>query len=354
MVQVRRFAENPLLVPGQVRPSREDFVVTGVFNTGAFEYKGRFGLLLRVAEMAVQDDPAVLRVPYTDFSGRRPKMAFQCFRRDDPALNFSDTRGVWYKDGSAKPWITNISHLRLAWSDDGRRWRLEQRPCLVPADKYEAFGIEDPRITFLEGRYLITYSAISRHGVTSNLITTRDWKTFRRHGPLFVPDNKDICIFPAKVRGRYVALHRPSTSMLGKPDLWIAFSEDLIHWGGHECIMQTRAGEWDSGRIGCGPPPIRTKHGWLEVYHGSDDRNYYLGAMLMDLKDPRKVLARSREPILAPETAYEKEGFFANVVFANGQILRPGGTLWIYYGGADACTAGGEITVGELLGSLEG
>jgi predicted GH43/DUF377 family glycosyl hydrolase len=170
---------------------------------------------------------------------------------------------------------------------------------------------------------------------------------------LFVPDNKDICIFPEKVGGRYVALHRPSVSMLGKPDLWIAFSDDLIHWGGHECVMRVRRGLWDSARIGCGPPPIRTDRGWLEIYHGSDNHSYCLGAVLLDTSDPRKVLARSEKPLLAPEAPYEKKGFFDNVVFANGQILRPDGTLWIYYGAADRVMAGCEITVREVLKSLE-
>lgn len=348
----RRFPENPLIVPEQLKPSREDFCVTGVLNAGAFEFEGRFGLLVRVAERAVQDDPATLRVPYMAFEGGRAEMAFKTFRRDDPELDFSDTRLVWYKDRARKPWITNISHLRLAWSDDGRRWAIEDAPCLWPADRYETYGIEDPRIVRLDGEYLVTYSAISRCGVTSNLITTRDWKTFARRGVLFVPDNKDICIFPERVGGRYVALHRPSVSMLGKPDVWIAFSDDLLHWGGHECLMQTREGAWDSARVGCGPAPIRTPEGWLEIYHGSDDRNYYLGAVLLDLADPRQVLARSAEPILEPEAPYEKEGFFANVVFANGHIVRPDGTLWIYYGGADRVMAGCEITVAEVLDSL--
>ena len=86
--------------------------------------------------------------------------------------------------------------------------------------------------------------------------------------------------------------------------------------------------------------------------HGSDDVSYYLGALLLDLDDPRRVLARSREPILAPEAPYEREGFFANVVFCNGQIIRPDGTLWLYYGGTDRVTAGCEVTIAELLASL--
>lgn len=348
----RRFKNNPLAAPETVKPSRPDFFVTGVLNAGAFEFQGEYWWLVRVAEAPIQKDPKALTVPFTEFVERRPQMAFRTFQRSDAALDFSDTRIVWYKDKRIKPWITNISHLRLARSKDGKNWTVADDVCIGPGDKYEAYGVEDPRVVRIGDEYLITYSAISRHGVTSNLIVTKDFKTFDRKGPLFVPDNKDICIFPEKVKGQYVALHRPSVSMLGKPDVWIAFSPDLIHWGRHEAIMYNRDGKWDSQRIGCGPAPIRTEKGWLEIYHGSDDRNYYLGAVLLDLEDPRKVIARSEEPILTPEEPYEKEGFFANVVFANGQIHLPDGRIWIYYGGADRVMAGCETTVKELLDHL--
>ena len=323
----RRFDNNPLMTPEQVKPSRPDFFVTGVLNAGAFKFRGKYWWLVRVAEAPVQTDPAVLSVPYTDLSGGEPKMARAQLppRRPGAGLQRHPDRLV---QGQADQALDHQhSHLRLASSRDGKKWKIEDAPCLAPADKYEAFGVEDPRITRLGGKFLVTYSAISRHGVTSNLVITKDWKTFDRKGPLFVPDNKDICIFPEKINGWYVALHRPSVSMLGKPDIWIAFSRDLIHWGGHEAILYARDGMWDSARIGCGPAPIRTDKGWLEIYHGSDDTNYYLGAVLLDLHDPRKVLARSAQPILAPEAPYEKEGFFANVVFANGQITHDDGRI---------------------------
>ena len=348
-VRCRRFAENPLVTPEDINPSRDDFYVTGVLNAGAFEFDGKFRWLVRVAEAPVQNDPTVVKVPYMDMTGHEPRMDYRTFRKDDPEIDFSDRRIVF---APGQPYITNISYLRLAASDDGRNWTVEGANCLEPTDKYEQFGVEDPRIVFMEDKYLVTYSAISRHGVTSNLVTTTDWKTFTRHGPLFVPDNKDIAIFPEKVGGKYVAFHRPSVSMLGKPEMWMAVSDDLISWGRHECIMEVRPGKWDSARIGCGPAPIRTEKGWLEIYHGSDDNAYYLGACLLDLEDPYKVIARSDEPILAPEEPYEKEGFYDNAVFSNGQIVRPDGTIWIYYGAADRVMAGCEITIDELLRSL--
>ncbi len=349
----RRFPNNPLMTPEDLKPSRPDFVLTGVLNAGAFEFDGQYCWLVRVAEAPIQTQPGKLVVPYMEVDAAgRAEMCFRTFDRNDPTLDLRDTRLVFYKDALDKPWITNISHLRMARSDDGLNWRIDDSVQLWPRNKYEAYGIEDPRIVQIDGEYLVTYSAISRHGVTSNLLVTRDFKSFDYRGQLFVPDNKDICIFPEKVNGRYVALHRPSVSMLGRPDIWIAYSDDLVHWGGHEAIMYCRPGQWDSGRIGCGPAPVKTEKGWLEIYHGSDDRNYYLGAVLLDLDDPRKVIARSETPILMPEEPYELEGFFANVVFANGQIAHDDGRIWIYDGGADRVMAGCETTVAELFKHL--
>lgn len=349
----RRFKTNPLMVPEDLKPSRPDFIVTGVLNAGAFRLEDQYCWLVRVAEAYVQDEKGVIKTPQADLDRGWPNMLGTKFHQDDPELDLSDTRIIWYKDKTKKPWITNISHLRLARSDDGMHWRIDDSIQIVPSDQYEQFGVEDPRVVCLaNGTYAITYSAISRRGVTSNLITTRDFKTFDRKGPLFVPDNKDIAIFPEKVKGQYIAFHRPSVSMLGKPEMWLAFSPDLVHWGGHECIMQNRDGMWDSQRIGCGPEPIKTEKGWLAIYHGSDDAAYYLGAVLLDLEDPRKVIARSKEPILSPQTEWEKKGFYRNVVFANGQIVHDDGRIWIYYGAADRVMAGCEITLREIFRHL--
>lgn len=349
-VNVKRFDNNPIFGPDNVKPCIENFEMTGALNPAAFDFDGNVYMLVRVAEWPVQDQPGRLKVPMLDMSKKPAKMDTISFDRNDPKWDFSDTRVVASEDII---YITNFSYLRLAKStDDGKTFTMEDKPLLWPVDKYETFGVEDPRVVCIDGEYLVTYSAISRHGVTSNLVVTRDWKHFEHKGVLFVPDNKDICIFPEKINGRYVALHRPSRSMLGKPDIWMAFSDDLIHWGGHECVMQTRPGKWDGARIGCGPNPIKTEKGWLSLFHGSDNTNYYMGAALHDLEDPRKVIARSEEPFLSPEAPYEKEGFFPNVVFCNGYIQR-GDRVIMYYGGADAYTAGCEVSISEILDSLK-
>ena len=135
--------------------------------------------------------------------------------------------------------------------------------------------------------------------------------------------------------------------------MWLAFSEDLIHWGDHRPVAMTRPGMWDSARIGAGAAPIHTDEGWLEIYHGADENSRYcLGALLLDLKEPWKVLARSEAPIMEPVEEYERIGFFGNVIFTNGH-LADGDEITLYYGGADSVICGARLSIRQILNSLK-
>ncbi|MEE6687177.1 glycosidase, partial [Limosilactobacillus fermentum] len=170
---------------------------------------------------------------------------------------------------------------------------------------------------------------------------------------IFSPENKDFAIFPEKINGRYYALHRPSLKSVGSPDIWIAESDNLRYWGNHRHLIGIRKGFWDSGRIGSGAVPVRTKDGWLEIYHGMDMRSRYcLGALLLDAADPAKVIARSSKPLLEPEMDYEKKGFFGHVVFTCGGLVR-GSKLRLYYGVSDRSMAGAELDINGILSGLE-
>jgi predicted GH43/DUF377 family glycosyl hydrolase len=169
---------------------------------------------------------------------------------------------------------------------------------------------------------------------------------------IFPPHNKDCALFEERIGGSYYALHRPSSPELGGNFIWIAESPDLLHWGNHRCILHSRPGMWDSSRVGAGASPIRTPEGWLEIYHGADDQNRYcLGALLLDLKQPWKVLARSQRPIMEPIADYERAGFFGNVVFANGQLVEDD-QITVYYGASDSVVCGARFSIVKLLRTL--
>jgi predicted GH43/DUF377 family glycosyl hydrolase len=303
--------------------------------------------LLRVAERPPQNDSYV-SVPIID--PLQPSgMAILEFDKDDPGLVKSDPRTFTH---NGRPYLTTCSHLRLAWSDDGVHFTPDDAPTLIGQGDLESFGIEDARVVEMEGRYHITYTQTSANGIGVGYITTDDWKSFHRHGMIFPPANKDSAIFPARIGEDYAALHRPVSVFLGGPYIWLSFSKDLLHWGRHHCIAQTRPGMWDEQRVGAGASPIWTPEGWLEIYHGADNRSRYcLGALLLDLDNPANVLARSLEPIMEPIAPYEQTGFFGNVVFTNGHLVD-GDVVTLYYGASDEIVCGATMSIREILETL--
>lgn len=343
----QRFAENPILRPSDCPPSREGLVVECLLNPGAFQYEGRTGLLLRVAERPVQKEGWV-STPVID--PHEPSgMAILAVRKDDPDLVESDPRAFDYKGNR---YLTTLSHLRLAWSDDGVHFKVDPKPTLIGQGELESFGIEDCRVSKIEGRYYLTFTAVSPSGVAVAMSSTADWKEFRRHGVIMPPSNKDCALFPQKVGGQYLALHRPSNLFVGGHYMWMSSSPDLEHWGNHKCIAWSRPGMWDSARIGAGAEPIWTPQGWLCIYHGADENHRYcLGGLLLDLTEPSCAIARSIEPIMEPTAPYEQTGFFGNVVFTNGHIVD-GDSVTIYYGASDEVICGARMSVQEILNSL--
>lgn len=343
---LERFPNNPLISPEDVVPSYPDWEVTGAYNCGAFCYEDRIGLLVRITERPINKDPQIVVAPVLEFPNGSAHMVVKAWPRS--AVNVSDPRFV-----EAETRYDAIhSHLRLAWSDDGYHFQVDDKPTITGQREWEAFGIHDPRVLYIDGQWTIIYSGGGHVGMVMSLATTQDWRTFDYKGIIFPPDNKDVCLFPEKINGRYCCIHRPSGVYFGGNDMWLAYSDDLLHWGSHQPLAQRRPGMWDSSRIGCGPEPIRTSEGWLELYHGSDDTCYYLGAILLDLQDPSKVIARSDSPLLQPEADYEKHGFYDNVVFPHGLVRRDDDRYFLYYGGADKYTCGCEISISGILNSL--
>lgn len=251
-----------------------------------------------------------------------------------------------------------ISHLTAARSRDGiTGWRIDPEPTLLECpESYpeESWGIEDPRITYLEemGLWTIVYTSYSSCGPLVSLACTRDFKKFDRKGIILPPENKDVSLFPVRFNGQWAMLHRPVTGSSGA-HIWISFSPDMTHWGNHQLLIPARDGAWwDAGKIGASPPPVLTEKGWLIIYHGVKKTVsgciYRLGLALLDLKDPRKLLARSDEWVFAPEESYEMTGDVDKVVFSNG-CVSDGKKLNLYYGGADKCICLATADIAELL-----
>jgi predicted GH43/DUF377 family glycosyl hydrolase len=343
----RRFSQNPLLRPADIQPSRPGWQVECLLNPGVFRFKGKTRLLVRVAERPPPREGYV-SFPVLSESGEARELTFD---RNDPRLDASDQRVLRY-DGVH--YLTTLSHLRVLSSDDGVRFYEDAAyPPLVGRGAFETFGIEDARVSLLEGIYYITYTAVSPNGVAVGMRSTSDWKFFQEHGLIFPPHNKDCALFEEVVAGKYFALHRPSSPEIGGNYIWLGQSPDLLHWGNHLCIAKSRHGMWDSARVGAGAAPIKTNQGWLAIYHGANEKNRYcLGALLLNLAEPWKVIARSTKPIMEPLADYEQTGFFGNVVFTNGHRVD-GDTLTIYYGASDSVICAVRFSIGEILLNLK-
>jgi beta-1,2-mannobiose phosphorylase / 1,2-beta-oligomannan phosphorylase len=348
-MNVYRSDKNPIIKPGDVEPSRADFKVVGVFNCGVTRFKGEILLLMRVAEKPINNNPKKECVPLLDI--KAGKLVVKEFDKVDSSIDFSDPRVI---RTSTVHYLTSISHLRIARSKNGVDFEIDKKPAMFPENKYESFGIEDPRITQINGKYYISYSAISYiTGIAICLASTTDFITFTRHGVIFMPDNKDVAIFPERIKGKYCALSRPEPVEFGVKDMWISESTDLVCWGNHTRLMGTREGYWDNERIGCGAVPFRIEEGWMEIYHGSSkDNRYCLGAVLLDANKPWRIIARREKPIIEPEMDYELNGFFGNVIFTCG-VLYEQGKVKIYYGAADTCIAYAEIELVDILDQLK-
>lgn len=348
MILIERFAENPLIVPADVPPSRPDYQVVGVFNPGVIKYKGEVLLLLRAAERPKEKAPDEELAPILDPETKQ----IRCLKvkHSAPDLEARDSRIFYYK---GKMYLTSISHLRLARSKDGRNFEIDPTPAVFPTEPYETSGAEDPRITQIGGEFYITYKVVSQQGICTALLRTKDFKTFKRQGIIFCPENLDVVLFPEKIGGKYYALTRPVPRNIGPRAIWLASSYDLVHWGGHKMLLSPSAGGFDAGKVGASCVPIKTAAGWLEIYHAADQNDRYcLAAVLLDLKDPSKVIARSKEPLMQPEADYETAGFYGNVIFSCGAVVAPDRTVTIYYGAADAVTAGAATTIDKIMNTL--
>lgn len=363
--RLNRLSDQPILRTSDVKPAIDGFEVLGAFNPATCLVGDEVIMLLRVAE-APKAEKGYIAVPLIEEKDGVPTLTVRRFAEPDGDY---DPRVITIQ---GKQYLTSLSHLRLARSRDGLQFTIDDNPFLFPARMDESYGIEDARITFLDNQYWITYTAVSEHGPAVGLARTTDFTDVERLGLILPPPNKDVALFPKQVNGKYLMLHRPMVSEIGKPSVWLAESDDGLHWGNHRFLFGGRGLSspdlsdsrfaWEGGKIGAGPEPILTDEGWLVCYHGADETHAYsLALALLDKDDPTKVLDRSDVPLLRPELPWERHGFFPNVVFSNGWIqwpdrgdrsTGPGGTanrpprIWVYYGAADSGVGVAELVRG--------
>ena len=206
-----------------------------------------------------------------------------------------------------------------------------------PNNPWCEFGCEDPRISKIGNTFYIVYVSMSRFGHFGDRLAyavTKDFKTFENKGPLMKQlEQRTSGFLPGKINGKFVLFHRPM------PNMWVSSSKDLKSWENGKCIFETKEGSWYENKLGIGAPPIKTNYGWLLFWHGKNNQaEYALGVMLLDEKDPSKIIKFQEEPILTCETDYEKTGFVNNVIYTNGAV-KFGKKYFVYYGCCDRCLA---------------
>lgn len=268
-----------------------------------------------------------------------------------------------------------ISRIGYASSTDGYSFARSNHIALEPTQDYEKYGIEDPRMVEIDNQVYITYVILSAYvtdgaivEASTALATTTDFLKYTRLRVITSKgsNNKDVVLFPEKMSqqssvlssssnnaygaGKYFFLHRPSswigsTYGVDKPSIWLGEGNSLTNFEKHSLLLKPEE-DWEELKVGAGPPPIKTRAGWLVIYHGvSREKVYSAGAALLDLHDPSKIIGRTKTPILEPNEPYEKFGDVSNVVFPTGACVVDNDKLFVYYGAADkvCCLATADL-----------
>lgn len=273
-----------------------------------------------------------------------PTSDWECYNVFNPAVVYHN--GLWHMWYRAQglDWVSRIGY---AVSADGIHWNRLRRPVLEPHDGTDSRGVEDPRVVVMDGVFYMTYTAYGREyhgpgrpthaggGITPMIARSTNGITWERVGAIVRgEDNKDHVLFPRQIGGRYAALHRRW------PDVWIAYSDDLVTWRPEDMhrIYGPRREDpdaWDRKSVGSNGIPIETPEGWLLINHGYDEGHVYkFGVVLLDLDDPTRVLRRPRTAIFWPEELWELRGDVPNVVFSCANPVVDG-IVYVYYGGGD-------------------
>jgi predicted GH43/DUF377 family glycosyl hydrolase len=260
-----------------------------------------------------------------------------------------------------------VSYIGYATSTDGLTFDWQKTPFISPKEDFNKFGAEDPRISKIDDEYLVTYTALSRpafdeiDGVRIGLASTDDFQSINKHGIVGPPNHrdKDAVIFPRRINGKIMMLHRivPDIQLIEFNDLDELHTPPAHLWEHHldnleEHVVMSSEFDWEQKKVGAGPTPIETEEGWLLIYHGVDENYVYrMGIALLDLDNPRKIIARPPAPVLEPELEFELHGDVPNVVFPEGAVIIDG-VLHVYYGAADFAIGHAQVAMDELMSWL--
>jgi predicted GH43/DUF377 family glycosyl hydrolase len=383
MIKIKR--EKLLLKPQDFKPSSSKFEVIGVLNPAAVRMKnGKIMLFVRVSEKLKKSEDDHYCYSPRMIGKNRFEVKIDKFKEnlveDKGELDFV------FKNGTKR--LNFTSHLRRVILDKSgfRVLSIDKKPFFYGLKKNGELGVEDPRITKIGDRYIMTYVVLSRkHNISTALAVSKDLKNWQRKGIIFGQQDKDVVIFPGKVDDEYVAFDRPEGSFqFTAPRIWIAYSKNLTDWGGLkaiDCLYKDEKGACP--RNGAGPPPIKTSKGWLLLYHTVVKpqldkkekksleilRKYYrfeehdlekvpfycVGAALFDLDNPGKLIAKTDEFLMIPERTYEMGTFEAKgVVFPTGIVPDQNGKdLLVYGGGGDVVTTVKKVSLSSILRVLK-
>ena len=318
-----------------------------------------------------------------------PKNAWESLCVLNPAVIYSESDKLFYMIyRAAGNDETHYIYLGLATSTDGIHFvRQSDEPLLSPdKEGADGGGVEDPRIVQMGGYYYLTYasrvfapgqywkvphktfgfqppygpSVLITNNTETHLAVAKDIRHWKKLGRITnaKDDDRDVVLFPEKINGRYFRTSRP-TYRCGegypnpKPAIWMTSSTDLLEWDQPLELFYQGEEDWESLKVGASCPPLKTSEGWLMIYHGvsQKDKAYRVGAFLLDLSDPRKILAKTKTPLMEPTFAYETEGYYNGCVFPTGNVIKDG-VLYVYYGAADHYIGLATCSVRELIAYL--
>lgn len=363
----RRISDVPMLKPSDVMPSDPKLEVVGVLNPTFLETQGGKYLIVRIDERpSVRAYPGKrsrrfqesLLVAYADieYAGKmdiiETNVKGGALQDGDPFLPDA-VRQYCFETRKQEFLLSYVSHLRMfELTSTGVLPNTE--PLVSPSSIFSKYGCEDARASVVEGKPILTYTAIGPYGATSWLAEINH-RSLASNRIILGPDHKHSAMFPSKIKGAYYLLTRPLTrSYLRASGVWMLESPDMVHWGAPIPVLLPRHGMWDSVRVGPCGSPISIDRGWILFYYGVDpDNTYRLGAALLDHDNPSKVIGRTHKPILSPLLEWERRGRRADTVFSCGtEWLSKENTFRIYYGAADTCIGAADISSNDILSEL--